>query len=123
DLERPVRLYQLAADGLPAEFPPLRHQLPEGLPIGRRRLALAAVALLLIAAAVVAAILSTGSAGAINVRPNAVGVIDPRTNKVIDQVPVGVRPDAIAAGAGSVWVANDEDRTVSRIDPSARSLV
>src|SRR5439155_11022459 len=46
-----------------------------------------------------------------------------RTNKVIDQVPVGVRPDAIAAGAGSVWVANDEDRTVSRIDPSARSLV
>ena len=27
--------------------------------------------------------------------------------------------DAVAAGAGSVWVANVEDRTISRIDPSA----
>src|SRR5438105_9387176 len=26
DLDRPVRLYQVAAEGLPAEFPPLRHE-------------------------------------------------------------------------------------------------
>jgi YVTN family beta-propeller protein len=121
DLDRPVRLYQLAAEGLRTEFPPLRHQVQDNVRIRRRRVALAAVALVLLAA-VVAAILGTRSAEAITIQPNAVGIIDPKTNKVVSQVPVGVRPDALAAGASSLWVANDEDRTVSRIDPRSRAL-
>jgi YVTN family beta-propeller protein len=31
---------------------------------------------------------------------------------------VGTRPIAILAGDGAVWVANVEDNTVSRIDPT-----
>jgi YVTN family beta-propeller protein len=121
DLDRPVRLYQLAAEGMQVEFPPLRHQVEDSVRMRRRRVALA-VAPLVLVAAVVAAILGTRSAGAITVQPNAVGIIDPKTNKVVGQVPAGVRPDALAAGAASLWVANDEDRTVSRIDPKARTV-
>ena len=35
-----------------------------------------------------------------------------------DQVPVGTGPGRIAAGFGSLWVVNDFDNTVSRIDPA-----
>jgi YVTN family beta-propeller protein len=122
DLDRPVRLYQLAAEGLRTEFPPLRHQVQDNARIRRRRVALVAVPLVLLAA-VVAAILGTRSAGAITIQPNAVGIIDPKTNKVVGQVPVGIRPDAVVGGATSVWVANDEDRTVSRIDSKTRVLL
>ncbi|MDP9337023.1 MAG: hypothetical protein M3Q30_27425, partial [Actinomycetota bacterium] len=121
DLDRPVRLYQVAAEGMQTEFPPLRHQVEDTVRIRRRRVALVAVPLVLVAA-VVAAILGTRSAGAVTVQPNAVGIIDPKTSKVSGQVPVGVRPDALAPGGAFVWVANDEDRTVSRIDPRTRAL-
>jgi YVTN family beta-propeller protein len=48
---------------------------------------------------------------------NAVGTIDPQTNAVTGAVPVGIQPGPITAGAGSVWVANIKDRTLTRIDP------
>jgi DNA-binding beta-propeller fold protein YncE len=35
---------------------------------------------------------------------------------------VGIGPEGIAAGGGAVWAANVEDRTISRIDPSSRSV-
>lgn len=38
-------------------------------------------------------------------------------------VPVGRRPVAVAVGAGSVWTADAEDATVTRIDPVARKRV
>src|SRR5207248_10531412 len=34
------------------------------------------------------------------------------------QVSVGARPMAIASGSGSLWVANLDDRTISRVDPT-----
>ena len=132
DLDRPVRLYQVAADGLPTEFPPLRHeaQLAQtaeaALAAPRltlRRLALGAAALGLAAAAAVAVVLLTGGAAAVTVRPNSVGMIDPKKNKVVGQIQVGSRPGPITAGAGAIWVANFDDRTLSRIDPRTRSVV
>ena len=36
---------------------------------------------------------------------------------------MGVSPEAVIVGAGSVWAANVEDESVSRIDPSTRSVV
>ena len=50
--------------------------------------------------------------------PNSVGVIDAATNELVAEIPVGVDPQAIAAGEGAVWAANVEDETVSRIDPA-----
>jgi YVTN family beta-propeller protein len=132
DLDRPVRLYQVSAEGLPAEFPPLRHEaeLAEAAavalaaPAGRRRrlLLIAAAAVVATAVAAVALVLLTGDEAAVTVRPNSVGIIDPQSNRVVGQVPVGSRPGAIAFGAGSVWVANEEDRTVSRIDPRTEAV-
>lgn len=51
------------------------------------------------------------------VAPNSVGVIDPRTNKLVGEVPVGDQPSGIATGGGAVWAMNASDYTVSRIDP------
>ena len=66
-------------------------------------------------------LLTRGSSGISSVAPNSVGVIDPKTNKLVDQVPVGVNPVAIAAGARGVWAANVDDHTISRIDPTNTS--
>jgi YVTN family beta-propeller protein len=44
--------------------------------------------------------------------------VDPRTLKVKTTIEVGNDPTAIAAGKGSLWVANQADGTVTRIDPT-----
>jgi class 3 adenylate cyclase/streptogramin lyase len=54
------------------------------------------------------------------VAPNAVGIVDPGNGDIVAQVPVGRRPVDIAFGAGSLWVANQEGGTVSKIDPDSR---
>jgi YVTN family beta-propeller protein len=79
----------------------------------------------LIAAAALIPILVLGrsSKGSIVTGPNALAVIDPSSNKVVAPVPVGVRPGAVAIGAGAVWVTNLDDQTLSRIDPKTRVLV
>ena len=131
DLDRPVHLYQLAAPGLSAEFPPLKGvedadaspaEAPR--PFARRRwVQVVAVALLAVVAASVAAVLLTGGGGGglSVVHPNNVGVIDPKTNEIVDEVPVGIRPGPIAAGEGSVWVGNTDDRTLTRVNVRTRA--
>jgi DNA-binding SARP family transcriptional activator/glutamine cyclotransferase len=57
------------------------------------------------------------------VPPDSVAVIDPTRSSVVGHVPVGRRPVAVAAGHGSVWVANADDGTVSRIDPEAGVVI
>jgi YVTN family beta-propeller protein len=54
--------------------------------------------------------------------PNALGAIDPETNRLVGQVRVGQRPTRVAAAENAVWVMNMEDRTVSRVDPSSREI-
>lgn len=54
---------------------------------------------------------------------DAVVVVDPRSGQVVDRVAVGGRPVAVAVGAGSVWVANADDGTLSKIDPHERKVV
>ena len=52
-----------------------------------------------------------------------VRALDPRTGEPLATVPLGEAPLSIATGAGSVWVLDAEDRTVSRIDPNEPSRV
>src|SRR5262249_47048997 len=118
DLDRPVRLYQASADGLPTSFPSLR-PASEGAPdaetprrptpLWRRPLLLAAAAtvVVLLAVAILATRGSGGGLGAVD--PNHVGLIDPNTDKVVAQVQVGIRPGPVAAGFGSIWVGNLDD--------------
>ena len=49
--------------------------------------------------------------------------IDPRTNRIVNEIAVGREPTGVAIGDGSLWVANTLDRTVSRIDPRRDRVV
>ena len=68
--------------------------------------------------AIAAFLLTRDSGGLSSVSPNSVGVIDPSSNELVAEVPVGIDPQAITTGLGGVWVTNVEDETVSRIDPT-----
>ena len=54
---------------------------------------------------------------------NSAGAIDPGSNRLVQQVRVGAGPGRIAAGFESLWVVNDFDSTVSRIDPASGTVV
>ena len=115
DLEHPVELFQVVAPDLPSRFPRLRTAQRRRPFVAGSIVALAAVV------AVGAFLLTRGSAG-VAVPPNSVGVIDARTGKVVDDVPVGVRPGSVAVGFGAVWVANEDDGTLTRIDERTRAV-
>jgi YVTN family beta-propeller protein len=147
DLDRPEHIYQLDIDGLPLEFPPLRTaeaptaytgheaELEKAARAAVWRVRLrtrgwlaAAIAGFLVAGGLIAVLVvifgSSGTAHALShVDANAVGLINPRTNRIADQVPVGATPSDLAVGEGAVWVTNADDDTVSRIDPLKRIVV
>jgi YVTN family beta-propeller protein len=88
----------------------------------RGTVALAAALGLVIAAAVVAAVRESSGRSSVPVQltGESVAVIDPGTNTIVGEIPVGGRPAGLAVGEGSVWVGNRDDNTLLRIDP--RSL-
>jgi serine/threonine-protein kinase len=49
--------------------------------------------------------------------------IDTGRRQVVQTVPVGRNPDAMAVGGGAVWVANEGDGTVTRIDQSTGNVM
>jgi YVTN family beta-propeller protein len=77
---------------------------------------------------VLAAAISTGayeltrSPTRVLAAPNSLAAIDPRTNRVSSDTLVGNTPTAVAVGAGSVWVLNSNEQTISGIDPGTRTL-
>jgi YVTN family beta-propeller protein len=88
------------------------------LPAGghRRVLSVVAVAAVLAGVAVFALTRWLGPDSLGRIEADTVGLIDPGDGHITAQYPVGHAPGAIAAGGGSVWVANTRDGTVSRID-------
>jgi len=76
-----------------------------------------------VAAGVVELMASGNTARLSRVAPNSVSVIDPRTNRLVADVPIGSAPTAVTFGDGAVWTANSADGTISRIDPNTRSVV
>jgi YVTN family beta-propeller protein len=84
-------------------------------------------ALTILAAAIgVAVIELTGThktAALASLPPDSVGVIDPDTNKIVSQIPVGSAPTRVALGRDGVWVISQQDKTVTRIDPRTRTAV
>src|SRR5262245_40691391 len=71
---------------------------------------IAAGGIVLLAAGIAAATLELtdrgGAAALTRVEPNSVGVIDPKTNRLAGQIPVGSTPTAITFGGGALWTAN-----------------
>jgi YVTN family beta-propeller protein len=131
DLDRPVRLYQAGADNLPRSFPPLRSsaELAQAaevalrpVPVWRRPLVLGAAVVALVAVIAVAVLATRNSGGGLGgVDANQVGLVDPASNQIVAQIPVGLRPGPVAAGAGAVWVGNLDERTLTKVDPERRS--
>jgi YVTN family beta-propeller protein len=112
-----------------AESPPQRPELESGLETAptrtsRRRspVLISGVVLAAAAALGVPLVVSWSSRSARTVLANSVAVIDPTTNKVLATEAVGTRPSALVEGSGSVWVANLEDRTITRLDPRTRRI-
>src|SRR6266511_728396 len=91
----------------------------------RRRVALAGVTALLAAAAVLAAILAMRREPppAVHLLGNSLAVIDPRSNRLERQIPVGARPAFVADGDHALWVANLDDNSISRVDPRTSRVV
>jgi streptogramin lyase len=58
-----------------------------------------------------------GSVWGLDVFEDVLVRIDPRTNRVVQEIRVGHLPTGVAVGFGSVWVANQVDATISRIAP------
>jgi YVTN family beta-propeller protein len=85
-----------------------------------RRISWVFVAGLLLAGAIAAAAaeLIGGAAAPLRAAPNTVAAIDVHSNRVTATIPVGARPSAITVGSGSLWVANLDDQTISRVSLS-----
>ena len=49
--------------------------------------------------------------------------LDPTTGSVVARIDVVGRPWGVATGGGAVWIANETDGTVTRIDPGTNSIV
>jgi DNA-binding SARP family transcriptional activator len=111
----PRRLAGAAAQAAGSHAPALRrsaHLLP------------ALAGILAVAVAVPIIVLGQGGrAGTVVATGNDVAVVEPQTNKVVARVPVGSSPALIREGDGSVWVADQDDQTVTQIDPKRRRVV
>jgi len=85
---------------------------------GTGGLLIAAGGALLLAALIAVAVTIAGSGqSTVRVAPNSIAAIDVRSDRVVGTAGVGARPGPIAYGFGSLWVANQDDQTVSRVDP------
>jgi len=115
-LSAPPRIDLPSAAG--AARPPGRGSL-------RRPLTAVVVGLAILGGAGAALVLTLGSgnAAAVFVPPNSVVRIDESGKRIESYVRVGRHPVAVAVGEGGVWVANSEDGTVTRLDPSTGRLV
>ena len=88
-----------------------------------RRLGVVAAVGAAVVAASVAGVLATRRGGThAAVDANSTVALNP-SGSIAAIVPVGARPVAIAAGSGSLWVANLVDHTVTRVDLSSRQAV
>jgi YVTN family beta-propeller protein len=84
----------------------------------RSRALLAAAAVAIAVAVALAVLQLAGSGGLDQLSEGATGVIDPGDGHIVAQYTVGHAPRALAAGGGSVWIANGRDGTVSRVERS-----
>jgi DNA-binding SARP family transcriptional activator/ABC-type branched-subunit amino acid transport system substrate-binding protein/DNA-binding beta-propeller fold protein YncE len=106
-------LTQDPALAAPTVAPPMPARLRRRAPL----LMAGGAALLLLAAATVVYAETRGETGGLAaVSPNAVGVIDPETNRIVAETPLPGTPARLAVGAGGVvWVGSDDARTISLV--------
>jgi len=67
--------------------------------------------------------LAFGSAWVTDYDAFVVRRVDPRTGRVLAEIPSGANPEGLGHTDDAIWVANHHDGTVTRIDPSTNSVV
>ena len=95
-------------------------------PARRRGALLLALGGLILAGAAVAAVLGLGggtSSGPVLPAVDRVGMIDPRTGRVLASVSVVGAPARLATDGRELWVAGDTSQTLQRIDPGSPGTV
>jgi YVTN family beta-propeller protein len=110
----------------PALLSPAAPGPPRSLRASRGVVPMIIVALAVVIAAAVAVVVNrSGSSRAtpIVVRPNSVVGIDTADDRVVASVGVGARPGAIAIADGSLWVADQDDDTISQVDPRTQEAL
>ena len=126
DVDRPERISQVVAEGLQRSFPALRGASRIRAPLLRRRSVLAAALVGVVAAAVAVPLFAFSSTGAKAhsssvLEGNSLGAVDLASGRVAGSVPLHASPNAVAFGAGSIWVALSNSDLVERIDPQTNS--
>ena len=116
ELERSI-LQQDPALDLPAAPRPLARVRG-----GRRLFAAATAAALAVTAGLVAFLLWPRGdiARAVPVANNSVAVVDPRTNRVVDDIVAGDYPGPLASDGRYVWVGNIGNNTMMAVDAKTR---
>jgi YVTN family beta-propeller protein len=123
-LNRDPSLDAQVAGGAPAE-PATSRPASRRATRERRRLGLAVGGSVVSAIAVAVAVLASsggGRAPSSAIAADSVGAITPTGGGIAAEVPVGSSPSRLAAGEGSVWVANANASTVSRIDLATHTV-
>ena len=90
----------------------------------RRGRVVLAAGLLMLGAVIAAAIVALTSAEDARTEPLGTGVaaIDPATGKVASLTEFEALPGNVAAGEGAVWVLQDGEDAISRIDPQTKEI-
>jgi len=115
-LQEQILAHDPALD-LPAATAPDPTTAPAGRAGRGRRAALIGAAALVLAGVLAFGIIRVLEPdGLSGIGEDHVGLIDPDSGRITARYAVGHSPGAVAAGDGSVWVANRLDGTVSRID-------
>ena len=118
----------LAHDGrlAPEPAPERRPTATEKRPRRRTHRAVLAAAMVVVALAITAAALSVlildGEAGPVSTGRDTIARIDPKTSKIVESIAVGRNPGSIAATAETVWVVNETDGTLSRVDTGSNKV-
>ncbi len=114
----------VASETAPLDSPPVAERRPTrmGARAGSRKMVVALTVAVTAAAAAAAVGLATRGTGETAVSANSIVALDP-SGSIAGTVPVGAQPAAIASGAGSLWVANLDDQSVTRVDESSRQAV
>jgi YVTN family beta-propeller protein len=114
-IERPVRVMEVVSE---TALPPVPELVRARNPNGRWLVVGTVMLITLLGGLVALGINRATRPGSLSgLTPNSVGIIDAGSGRISSDIEVGTRPSAIASGAGSLWIADAADGTVSRVDP------
>ena len=128
DLDRSESVTRIVTETVPSASPPAKEVTRRRATSARRRTVLAATLVAVIAAAVAVPLFAFSSGGPHasaaqgTLGGNAVGAVSASTGRIFASVPLAASPDAVTAGAGSIWAAMSDRGVVSRIAPATNTV-